>query len=98
MITLATVLGGGFVHGLAAGIDWTYLTFLSFSTISTMIGGILMIFDSCSQKVENQVKQILDKQDEDPTDSLLEKKQKEKLEFLAKLSEDLKPDDLTKSS
>lgn len=100
MITISALLFGGFIHALVqASGSWAYLTFLAFSGFSSMITGILMMFDALNDKVRHEVEETIrtkeGKYDED-AEKQLAKEEKEHIEFLVKKSESLRPEKLKK--
>lgn len=100
MITISALLFGGFIHGLVQASGWGYLTFLAFTGSSSMITGILMMFDALNQKVRHEVEETIKRQEgeyDEEAEKQLAEEEKEHINFLVKRSESLKPERLKRN-
>ena len=101
MVTISTFLFGGVIYNLVINpASWIYIAFLAFSGASTMVIGILMLFDAATQRVEKQLKKGIKQQEGDfsqETKKRLREEEQEYIQSLIQRSEKLRPENLKKN-
>lgn len=102
MITMSVLLFGGFLHMMILESEsWQYLTFFAFAGTSSMITGILMMFDAVNLKVKYEVGEAVKATEGDEEKSEVRKdiaeQEKRHIRFLTEKSESLRPDNFKKN-
>lgn len=95
MITISALLFGGFLHMLSfSSSQWGYLSFFAFAGASSMITGVLMMFDAVTQRVKSIVEKAIRKQEgknKSKAEKKLAEQEKNHIDFLIRKSESLRP-------
>lgn len=100
MILLSVFIFGGLLHTSVfnGSSSWIYMIFLTFSSTSSLVTGILMIFDAGHYRIKDEIKKTdLKKFGINNPELILNKTQKNHITSLQKDCEKLRPESLSKN-
>ena len=97
MLCVSGIIFGGFIHTLIMNpSSLTYITFFAFSGASTLVTGVLMMFDCMKYKIREEIRRASGERNPESCDSI-EEKDVEHMNELASEVERLRPRSIEKS-
>lgn len=97
MLCVSGIIFGGFIHTLIMNpSSVAYITFFAFSGASTLVTGVLMMFDCMKHKIREEIRRASGKRNPE-TPSGIEEKDIEHMNKLASEVERLRPQNIEKS-